>query len=126
MEVKEDLLYSKDHDWAKVLNGKAKVGITDYAQSQLGDVVYVDLPSVGKEVKKGKTLYVLESVKAASDIYVSFDCTVIEVNEKLNDQPELINRSPYDDGWIAVVEIKDKEQLKELLSAEAYKQQIEE
>jgi glycine cleavage system H protein len=125
MELKEDLYYSKDHEWVKVLDGNARVGITDYAQSKLGDVVYVGLPKVGKEVKKGKSLCVLESVKAASNVYAGFDCTVVEVNERLSDEPELINRSPYDDGWIAVVEIKDKGQLKELLSAEEYKKLTE-
>ena len=125
MELKEDLYYSKDHEWTKVLNGNARVGITDYAQSQLGDIVYVGLPKVGKEVKKGKSLCVLESVKAASNVYAGFDCTVVEVNEKLNDEPELINKSPYDDGWICVVEIKDKEQIKELISAEEYKKLTE-
>jgi glycine cleavage system H protein len=125
MEIREGMLYSKNHEWVKVLDGKAKIGITDYAQSKLGDIVFVELPEIGKELKKGEVICILESVKAASDVYSAVDCSVEEVNDRLSDEPELLNKFPYDDGWICIVSMKNKEQLKELLSPESYKKETE-
>ncbi|HIH98677.1 MAG TPA: glycine cleavage system protein GcvH [Thermoplasmata archaeon] len=125
MEIREGLLYSKNHEWVKVLDGKAKIGITDYAQSKLGDIVFVELPEIGKELKKGEVICILESVKAASDVYSAVDCSVEEVNDRLSNEPELLNKSPYDDGWICIVSMKNKDQPKELLSPESYKKETE-
>src|SRR5690625_5096778 len=121
----EELRYAKDHEWARVEDGKVRVGITHYAQDELGDVVFVDLPQVGDQVEAGDAFAVVESVKAVSDIFAPVGGTVVEVNEALNDSPELINSGPYGDGWIAVIEMENPEDLEKLMDAEAYKQQVE-
>lgn len=121
----EDLRYAKDHEWARRENGKVRVGITHYAQDELGDVVFVDLPRVGDQVQAGDAFAVVESVKAVSDIFAPVSGTVVEVNEALNDTPELINSSPYGDGWIAVIEMDNPAELDELMDAEAYRRQVE-
>jgi glycine cleavage system H protein len=126
MAIKENLLYSREHEWVKKLNGRARIGISDYAQSKLGDVVYVEIPEVNRELKKGEVLTTVESIKTASEVYSPIDCRVVEVNSKLEDQPELLNQSPYDEGWIAVVKIKNEGQMKELLTPEDYEKLIRE
>lgn len=119
MNVKQDYYYTKDHEWAK-LNGKiAKIGITDFAQHKLGDLTYVELPALNKKVKQGEVLCGLESVKAAADVYAPLSGKVVKVNSALESQPELINKSPYDEGWIAEIEIEEKE-LSNLMKAEEY------
>ncbi|MGB4305310.1 MAG: glycine cleavage system protein GcvH, partial [Coprothermobacter proteolyticus] len=106
MKVLEGLKYSKEHEWVKVLEGnKVSVGITDFAQDELGDIVFVNLPAVGQEIKVGETLASLESVKSASDVYSPVSGKVVEVNEKLKNSPEIINDDPYGEGWIAVIEL---------------------
>ncbi len=125
MEIRENLLYTKSHEWVEKLNGKAKIGITDYAQDNLTDIVYVELPEIGKEFKRGEVIATLESVKSVAEVYAPFTGKIVAVNEKLNDEPSLINSSPYDDGWIVEMEIRNEEELKELLSAEEYKKLIE-
>ncbi len=125
MEIRENLLYTKSHEWVEKLNGKAKIGITDYAQDNLTDIVYVELPEIGKEFKRGEVIATLESVKSVAEVYAPFTGKIVAVNEKLNDEPSLINSSPYDDGWIVEMEIRNEEELEELLSAEEYKKLIE-
>lgn len=118
--------YAKTHEWV-VVDGKiAKVGITNFAQDKLGDVVYVDLPQIGKAVKKGDSFMSIESVKAASDIYAPVSGKIIEVNEKLNDQPELVNKDPEGEGWLVKIEMSDENELNQLLDEEAYKKLCEE
>lgn len=125
MEIRENLLYTKSHEWILKEDGKAKIGITDYAQENLTDIVYVELPEVGKKFKKGEVIATLESVKSVAEVYAPFGGEILAVNEKLNDEPGLINSSPYDDGWIAEMSIENEEELNELLSAEEYKKIIE-
>jgi len=116
----DDLKYSKEHEWVRLDGERAVVGITDHAQSELGDVVYVELPEVGKAFEREGALAVVESVKAVSDVYAPFSGKVLEVNEKLNDAPETINESPHDEGWIAVVKVSDTSELEDLMDAAAY------
>ena len=122
MNIPQELKYSKDHEWVKVEGSRVTIGITDYAQSQLGDVVFVELPELGAEVAAGAGFSVVESVKAVSDIYAPVSGKVIEINEALADTPEIVNQSPYDEGWIVVLEIADPTELNELLDSEAYAQ----
>jgi len=125
MKVLEGLKYSKEHEWVKALEeGKVSVGITDFAQDELGDIVFVNLPAVGQQIKVGETLASLESVKSASDVYSPVSGKVTEVNEKLKNSPELINEDPYGEGWIAVIELDDVSVLDALMSAEEYRQFI--
>lgn len=119
MKVIEGLKYSKDHEWVKVDGNKAIIGITDYAQDSLGDVVFVDLPEPGETVNAGDAAAVAESVKAAADIYSPVSGTIIEVNTELEGSPELINEDPYQ-NWIIVVEINDASELDFLMDAEEY------
>ena len=118
--IPDDLQYTKDHEWIAVDGNIATVGITDHAQGALGDLVFVELPEVGAELEKGDEMAVVESVKAASEVYAPLSGEVIEVNEALNESPETINDSPYDDGWIAKIKIRDKGELDETMDAEAY------
>lgn len=120
-----DLRYSTEHEWVKQEEGnKARIGITFYAQKELGDVVFVDLPQVGDTVEAGDAFAVVESVKAVSDIFAPVSGKVVEVNEALADNPELINSKPYEDGWIAVIEMENPAELDNLLDAEAYQAHI--
>ncbi len=120
--VKTDRYYTKDHEWALVKGNKAWIGITDYAQKELGDVVYVDLPQVGETYEAGDTIANVESVKSVSPIYSPLSGTVVEVNETLSDEPHLINESPYEDGWLAVIELSDPMEVEDLMPAEDYAQ----
>ncbi len=120
--VKADRYYTKDHEWALVKGNKAWIGITDYAQKELGDVVYVDLPQVGESYESGDTIANVESVKSVSPIYSPLSGTVVEVNETLSDEPHLINESPYEDGWLAVIELSDPMEVEDLMPAEDYAQ----
>ncbi|MBT9253646.1 MAG: glycine cleavage system protein GcvH [Brockia lithotrophica] len=124
MEFPAELKYSTEHEWVRVEGNLARVGITDYAQSELGDVVYVDLPEVGTEIQKGSVFGSVESVKAVSDLYAPVSGRVVEVNESLKDAPERINSSPYGDGWMIVVEMRDPAELAELLDADAYRAHV--
>ncbi len=124
MEVREGLLYSKEHEWVKVEGDIATVGITDYAQESLGDVVFVELPEVGRVVSAGEATAVVESVKSASDVYSPVSGEVIEINQAISDSPELVNKSPYDEGWFFKVKMSNQEELSSLLSPEAYKEYV--
>jgi len=125
-EIPGDLKFLKSHEWARVEdNGHVTVGISDHAQGQLGDLVYVELPNVGDTVEQGGAAAVVESVKAASDIYSPVAGRIVAVNEALADRPETINESAYGDGWIFVVEPDDASQLEEMLTPDEYAAQIE-
>ncbi|PXV64531.1 glycine cleavage system H protein [Halanaerobium congolense] len=126
MSVKNDLYYSEDHEWIREEEDYLLIGITDFAQEELGDIVFVELPEVDEEFDKDDSFGVLESVKAVSDTFIPISGRVIEVNEDLIDNPELINDDPYGDGWLIKVEPADDSELDELLSAEEYAEFIEE
>ena len=120
-DVREGLKYTKTHEWVKLTGTKAKIGITDHAQHELTDIVFVELPTVGKEIKKGEELCVVESVKSVSEVYAPVSGKITAVNQKLDDTPETINSSPYDEGWLVEIEIKDKAEVNTLLDAAEYK-----
>lgn len=126
MNVPEGLLYTKEHEWTKIEGDTATVGITDYAQHQLGDIVYVELVEVGKEVKQMERIGTVESVKAVSDIYSPLSGTVIEVNDSLKDNPELINQDPYGKGWMVKLKIRDISETKNLMKAGDYEKYVKE
>ena len=120
METPSELRYSKEHEWARVEGNVVTVGITDFAQNQLGDVVYVELPKVGSQVKLMAPFGVVESVKTASDLFAPVSGEVVEVNSTLADQPELVNASPYGEAWMIKVRTSNNADLDQLLSAEEY------
>ena len=120
MNTPKELKYSKDHEWVKVEGKSATIGITDFAQSQLGDVVFVDLPTVGGSIEKGKEFAVVESVKAVSDIYAPVSGVIVKANDKLAEAPETINQDAYGEGWIAVVELASDSEAEDLLDSAAY------
>ncbi len=125
-EIPGDLKFMKSHEWARMEgDGKVTVGISDHAQGLLGDLVYVELPNVGDRIEAGNACAVVESVKAASDIYAPVTGTVVEVNAALSDKPETINEDAYGDGWIFVVELEEPDQLKELLDPDDYADLVE-
>jgi glycine cleavage system H protein len=130
-EIREGLHYSREHEWVKLEGELARVGITDYAQSKLGDVVYIEFPAVGKHVKQFKEpknrdmdLGAVESVKAVSTVYSPVSGVVKEVNTSLQERPEIINTSSYDEGWICVIKMDNKEELKALMDAKAYSEYL--
>ena len=122
----EELLYTKDHEWILVQGEKATVGITDYAQHELGDVVYVDLPEVGDTFEAGEPFGSVESVKAVSEVFCPVGGEVEEVNAKLEDSPELINESPHQKAWMIKIRLSNAEEVKELLSSEEYEEYVQE
>jgi glycine cleavage system H protein len=126
MEFPEDYKYSKEHEWVLVEGNVATVGITDFAQDQLGDIVFVELPAVGDKVSKEDAFGVVESVKAVSDIYAPVSGKVIEVNDDLPENPEMLNEDAYGDGWIIKIEMSDPEELSDLLSATEYEEYVAE
>lgn len=126
MEIPKELRYSEEHEWAAVDDNIATIGITDYAQEQLGDVVYIELPETGTQVTKGDKFGVVESVKAVSDIYSPLTGTVVTVNTGLPNTPETVNEEPYGDGWMIRVEMSDPEELNDLMTAAEYEKFIEE
>ncbi|HCA40794.1 MAG TPA: glycine cleavage system protein GcvH [Aminobacterium sp.] len=119
-KVLKELKYTETHEWVKVEDGKARIGITDYAQHAMGDIVYVELPEEGAEVSAGSDFCVVESVKGANDVYSPVSGTIVESNSELEDSPELVNEDPYA-SWIAVLEMSDPSELDNLLDWEAYK-----
>lgn len=119
MNIPEGLLYTDEHEWIRVEGNTGYIGITDYAQHHLGDIVFVELPELDASVAKGESVGVIESVKAVANIYSPADGTIISVNEELEDSPELLNLEPYE-NWIATIEISDPGQLQELMSPAAY------
>lgn len=125
-ETPDDLLYASSHEWARRLDDDiVEVGISDYAQEALGDVVYVELPEVGSDVSAGEECCAVESVKAASDIYAPVSGEIVEVNQELDGEPELLNESPYESGWMFRIKASDLSELESLLSAEAYLAQVD-
>ncbi len=122
MDFPEGLKYTEDHEWVLVENDIATIGITDFAQDQLGDVVFVELPEVGDTVEVGKTFGVVESVKAVSDVYAPVSGEVVEVNEELPDEPEALNNSPYEAGWMAKIKLTDTAALDGLMDVVAYQE----
>lgn len=122
MNIPADLKYTKDHEWARVEGDIVTVGITDYAQSELGDIMYVELPSVGSTVEMGKPFGTIEAVKAASDLYAPVSGEVVEVNESLNDAPENVNNDPYGEGWMIKVKMSNPDELNELLDKDKYEE----
>ncbi|MDD2941596.1 MAG: glycine cleavage system protein GcvH [bacterium] len=121
METRADCRYSQEHEWAKKETDGFRVGISDYAQSELGDVVYVDLPQPGSSVKAGQSFMTVESVKAVSDVYAPFDGEVVSVNEQLADAPELLNTAPFDGGWLVLLRANNDADYNKLMSADDYK-----
>lgn len=126
MQYPGEYRYSKEHEWAKVEGNKVKVGITHYAQGQLGDVVFVDLPKVGTKVKQMETFGVVESVKAVSDLYAPISGEVVEINEKLIDSPELVNKDPHISAWMIIIAMDDAKELDNLMNSTEYEKYIEE
>ncbi len=120
METPEELLYSDQHEWVRNEDGEVRMGITDFAQTELTDIVFVELPEVGREVSKGDELVVVESVKAVSDVYAPVSGTVTAVNEALEEAPELVNQSPFGDGWMVKIKMSDPAELDLLMSAGKY------
>ena len=125
MEFPPHLKYTKEHEWARIEGNRVVVGITDFAQEELGDVVFVELPEVGTSVEVAGTFGVVESVKAVSDLYAPVSGTIVEVNLVLEDRPELVNQSPYGEGWMIVIEMSNTEAIQQLLSAEEYQTYID-
>ena len=123
-KIPEDLRYTKDHEWAKVDGNRARIGITDHAQSELTDVVYVEFPPIGKTVARGEVLGTVESVKAVSEIYAPLSGKVAEVNKVLGDSPEQVNKDPYGAGWMILLDLSDASETSTLLDAGAYKSLI--
>lgn len=126
MSLPEGLLYSKEHEWIKKEGNKVRIGITDFAQDELGDIVFVELPEVGDDIAIDESFGSVESVKTVSELYAPVSGKVIEVNEELDDSPELVNESPYEDAWMIVVEFDDEADLDNLLTAEQYQEEIDE
>ncbi|MBU5244253.1 glycine cleavage system protein GcvH [Bacillus halotolerans] len=122
MSIPKDLRYSEEHEWVKVEGEKAKIGITHFAQSELGDIVFVELPEVGAEIKADEPFGSVESVKTVSELYAPINGTVVEVNEDLDDSPEFVNESPYEKAWMIVVEPSDASEIENLMTAEQYEE----
>ena len=123
-KIPDDLSYTKDHEWVKIEGMKATVGITDHAQHELTDIVFVELPKIGKVLKAGDVLGVVESVKSASEIYAPVSGKVVEANDALLDSPEIVNKDPYGKGWIAKVEVTESGEAKSLMNAAGYKKHV--
>jgi len=126
MDFPEDLRYTREHEWARSKGKNIVVGITDFAQDQLGDVVYVELPDVGDPVKKGESFGVVESTKAVSELFAPVSGKVVEVNNPLSDAPETVNDDPYEEGWMIVIKPSDPKELDALMDAKAYRAFVEE
>jgi len=123
-KIPEGLRYTKDHEWAKIEGNRARVGITDHAQNELTDVVYVEFPPIGKAVAAGEVLGTVESVKAVSEIFSPLSGKVVEVNKVLDDSPEQVNKDPYGAGWMVLLELSDASEASKLLDPAAYKQLV--
>ena len=124
MEIKPELKYTKDHEWILVDGDQATIGITDYAQGELGDIVYVEIESIGDELQKEEIFGSVEAVKTVSDLFIPVSGEITEMNENLEDNPELINDDPYGEGWIIKMKINDSNELGDLLGADEYKEII--
>jgi len=128
MEIKipKDLLYTEDHEWTRKENGEITEGITDFAQSELQDIVFIELPEVGQEVVQGDSIATIEAVKTVTDLYAAVSGKIVKVNKELEKKPELINKDPYDTGWIVKIKISDPAELETLLVPSEYKKVIQE
>jgi len=124
MNLPENVKYTKDHEWIRIEDNIGIIGITDYAQGELGDVVFVELPSIGKKIECGQSFGTVEAVKAVSDLYSPVTGEVIEVNKKIQDTPEIVNKEPYENGWMIKVTLSKVEELQNLLDVTAYKKLI--
>lgn len=124
MNIPSDLKYTKDHEWIRVEGEYAYVGVTDYAQGELGDIVFIEVETVGETIEEGETFGSIEAVKTVSDLFMPVSAEVIEYNEQLNSSPELINKDPYGEGWIVKIKLQDAAQLKNLLDPEEYKEHV--
>ena len=120
-DIPEDLLYTSEHEWMRITDNKAEIGITNHAQSELGDIVYVELPALDDEIDTGDEFGTIESVKAVSSLYMPISGRILEVNTELQDHPELVNEDCYDEGWLVRIEISNNDDKDELLDPEAYK-----
>lgn len=125
MEFPQDLLYSEEHEWVKKEDNKVRIGITDFAQDELGDIVFVELPEVGDELKADEPFGSVESVKTVSELYAPISGKVVEINEDLEDSPEFVNESPYEKAWMVVIEPTDEAEFDNLLSVDQYKETTE-
>ena len=125
MEIPENLYYTKEHEWASIEGDIVSIGITDYAQGELGDIVFVELPEVGSQVNAGDSFGVIEAVKTVSDLFAPVTGEITEVNDELTDNPALINTSPYGEGWIIKIKSSNKEELESLMDAAGYRSMIE-
>jgi glycine cleavage system H protein len=125
MKFDPDLQYSEDHEWIRVEGEEAVLGISDYAQDQLSDVVYVELPEVGETFDRGEVLAVVESVKTASDVYTPVTCEILAINDALEDSPELVNKDPYGEAWFVRVSLSDPAELDDLMDAKGYQEYVE-
>jgi len=126
MEFPDNLRYSKEHEWVRVENGEAVIGITDFAQDELGDIVFVELPDTGSHIDQNNTFGVAESVKTVSDLYCPVTGEVAGINQALEDKPELVNKSPFGDGWMIRIRMSDPSQVDGLMTAEEYKKHTRE
>ena len=124
MEIKENLSYTNDHEWIKIDGNTALVGITDFAQSELGDIVFIEVETIGKDLNKNDVFGTVEAVKTVSDLFLPISGKVLEFNSTLEDNPELVNESPYEDGWIVKMEISNLDEISDLLDSKAYKSLI--
>lgn len=125
MNIPADLIYTNEHEWVSVEGKIATIGITDWAQSELGDIVFIELPNVGEEFEKGSSFGTIEAVKAVSDLYAPLSGKVVEINSNLDDEPMVINSDPYGDGWVIKFEMAQPEELNGMLDAAGYKEHIE-
>ena len=125
MTIPDRLRYSTDHEWVSVVDGRARIGITNYAQDALGDVVFVDVPTVGRAVSAGDSMSEVESTKSVSDIYAPVSGTIVAVNDLLGEQPDVLNKDPYGDGWICEIELTDPAEVDALLDAAGYRSLVE-
>ena len=124
MEIKENLSYTNDHEWIKIDGNTALVGITDFAQSELGDIVFIEVESIGEDLNKNEVFGTVEAVKTVSDLFIPVSGKVLEFNSSLEDNPELVNESPYEEGWIVKMEISNLDEISDLLDSKAYKSLI--
>ncbi len=125
MDIPNGLLFTKEHEWIKIEGKRAKMGITDYAQHSLGDITFIELPAKGKACQQFKQIATVESVKAASDVYAPLSGVVVEVNQTIVSKPELVNQSPFEQGWFVVIELANEAETKNLLTGEAYRTYVE-
>lgn len=125
MASPKEFKYSEDHEWVKVEDGKVTLGITEFAQSELGDIVFVELPAEGDDITVGESFGSVESVKTVSELYAPVSGTVVKINEELEDSPELVNESPYEQAWMLVVELSDDSQVDKLMDADAYDEMVD-